>query len=265
MPLTVLQYVLLGIIQGITEWIPISSSGATTLIMTNFFEITDLPTILQSALFLHLGTFFAALVYFRKDVWKLTRSIFNYQASSTETKKILSFLVISTIITGVLGFILLQILSSTSFTTTGKAITFFVGFLLLITGIFQIKIRDRGIRDESSLKKEDNILLGLVQGISVLPGLSRSGMTISTLLLRKFNDTSSLRLSFLMSLPVILIGNIFLNINDFAITNAALYGLAASFVFGLLTIAGLMTLSRRINFGWFVFIFAIVMMASILV
>lgn len=265
MALTVIQYLILGAIQGITEWLPISSSGATTLVMSNFFDITDLSTLLHAALFLHLGTFLAALVYFRRDVWKLLKALFNYKRSDLETQKILSFLIISTLITGILGFLLLKLLSSISFETTGKAITFFVGFLLLITGIFQIKIKNKGLRDESSIKKEDSIILGAVQGLAVLPGLSRSGMTVSTLLLRKFNDNPSLRLSFLMSLPVVLIGNILLNVNDFALTNAALYGLAVSFVLGLLTISGLMAFARRINFGWFVFVFAILMMLSVLV
>ncbi|GAG03940.1 unnamed protein product, partial [marine sediment metagenome] len=107
--------------------------------------------------------------------------------------------------------------------------------------------------------------LGIVQGFSSLPGLSRSGITISTLLLKKFDDTSALRLSFLMSLPVVLFGNLFLNLNDFTLTSAAIYGLLASFIFGLLTIHILMNLSKRINFGWFVLIFAVLLMASVLI
>jgi undecaprenyl-diphosphatase len=108
-------------------------------------------------------------------------------------------------------------------------------------------------------------LLGIAQGFSSLPGLSRSGITISTLLLKKFDDTSALRLSFLMSLPVVLFGNLLLNYNEFYLSNTAIYGLLGSFVFGLLTIHALMSLSKRINFGWFVLVFAVLMMASILI
>jgi undecaprenyl-diphosphatase len=264
MPLTALQYIILGIIQGITEWLPISSSGILTLAMSNFFEITDISVLLHAALLLHLGTFFAALIYFRKDVWNLTKSLFNYKNSDRETRLILKFLVMTTLITGILGIFIFKALTSINLELTGKAISFFVGFLLLITGIFQIKKRQKGLRKETNLKNNDSLLLGIMQGLSSLPGLSRSGITISTLLLKKFDDTSALRLSFLMSLPVVLLGNIFLNIQDFSFTSTAIYGLFAAFIFGLLTISALMKLSRKINFGWFVLIFAVLMMLSVL-
>jgi len=265
MELTILQQIILGIIQGITEWLPISSSGILALVMSNFYEITDLSSLIHIALFFHLGTFLAALIYFRKDVWKLIKTIFSYKRSDDKTKKIFNFILLTTIITGVLGLLILTLLSNINFGLTGKAISFFVGFFLLITGIFQIKVKTRGLRKEINLKKNDSLLLGIVQGFSSLPGLSRSGITVSTLLLKKFDDTSALRLSFLMSLPVVLFGNLLLNLQDFTFTNTAIYGLLASFVFGLLTIHALITLSKRINFGWFVLVFAVLMMASILV
>ena len=265
MELTILQQIILGIIQGVTEWLPISSSGILALVMSNFYEITDLSSLIHIALFFHLGTFLAALIYFRKDVWKLIKTIFNYKRTDDKTKKIFNFILLTTIITSVLGLLILTLLSNINFGLTGKAISFFVGFFLLITGIFQIKVKTRGLRKEINLKKNDSLLLGIVQGFSSLPGLSRSGITVSTLLLKKFDDTSALKLSFLMSLPVVLIGNLLLNLQDFTFTNTAIYGLLASFVFGLLTIHALITLSKRINFGWFILVFAVLMMASILV
>ena len=265
MPLTIIQYLILGIIQGITEWIPISSSGITTLVMSNFYDITSISEILHAALFLHLGTFFAALVYLRKDVWNLIKSLFNYKKSEGEIKLILNFLIISTIITAAIGLALLQLINLSSLEITGKAISFAVGFFLLITGIFQIKIKNKGLRKESNLKKNDGVVLGLLQGLSTIPGLSRSGITVSGLLIKKFDDVSALRLSFLMSLPVVLLGNILLNWRDFVITNTALYGVLAAFVLGLLTISAMMKLAKKINFGWFVLIFAVLMMLAVLV
>ena len=138
---------------------------------------------------------------------------------------------------------------------------------MLFTGIIQIKIKTKGLKKEDEIETKDSLFLGLAQGLATLPGVSRSGITVSTLLLKKFDDTSALRLSFLMSLPIVLLGNIFLNLPDFfeIFSVNSLYGLAASFVFGLLTIHGLMRLSKRINFGWFIFIFAILMLGSLLV
>jgi undecaprenyl-diphosphatase len=265
MVLTALQQIILGIIQGITEWLPISSSGILALVMSNFFGITNIEDLISKLLLLHLGTFFAALIYFRKDVAKLIKTLFNYKRSDDKTKKIFNFILLTTVITGALGLLILILLTNINFGLTGKVISFFVGFFLLITGIFQIKVRTRGLKKEINLEKSDSLLLGIVQGFSSLPGLSRSGITISTLLLRKFDDTSALKLSFLMSLPVVLFGNLLLNLNNFTLTSATTYGLLASFIFGLLTIHALISLSKRINFGWFVLVFAVLMMASVLI
>lgn len=263
-----LTQIILGAIQGITEWLPVSSSGIVTLVNSNFLGITDIGQLLHIALFLHLGTFFAALIYFRKDILHLIKSLFNYKKSDTETKRILNFLIISTFISGIIGLLILKTLTSfeSQLEVTGKAITFFIVIFLLITGYLQLKIKSSGLKKEIHLKNSDGVLLGLAQGVSSLPGISRSGITVSTLLLKKFNDTTALRLSFLMSLPIVLFGNIFLNLPDFAkvVTSASLVGILASFVFGFATISTLMRISKRINFGWFVLIFALIMFGSLL-
>ena len=261
----VMQQLILGVIQGITEWLPLSSSGMTTLVMSNFFGITNISILLQQSLFLHFGTFFAALIYFRKEVRELILSVFN--SKKTNTRKILMFLLISTIITGIIGILLMKLLINSNLELTGKTITFVVGFLLLITGGMQLASRKRGLKNERDIKTHDSIIPGLAQGLAVLPGISRSGITTSTLLLKKFDDTSALRLSFLMSLPIVLLGNIFINLPDITstFTTASFIGLIVAFIFGILTIHILMKLSRKINFAWFAIVFAILMMASILI
>lgn len=269
MELTIIQQIILGIIQGITEWLPISSSGFLTLVMINFFEISDIKFLLHSALLLHLGTFFSAFIYFRKDVFHLIKGLFKYKYQDESTKKTISFLFIATLISGILGIIFILLLNryENEIALTGKSITFFVGILLFFTGIIQIKIKNKGLRKERQIKKSDSFILGISQGITPLPGVSRSGITISALLLRNFDDTTALRLSFLLSLPIILFGNLLLNYPDLVgiFSSTSLYGLLASFVFGILTIHGLMKLSKRINFGLFVLIFAVLMMLSVLI
>lgn len=267
MQLTIIQQIILGVIQGITEWLPVSSSGFVTLVMSNFFKITDIGLLLQSALLLHLGTFFAALIYFRKDVAQFFTTLFKYKYQDKPSKKIFKFLFISTLISGIIGLLILKVLMSFGdyLEITGKAIIFFVGVLLLFTGIIQIKINSKGLKKEVHLRNKDGVLLGFAQGLASLPGISRSGITISALLLEKFDDTTALRLSFLMSLPIVLFGNIFLNLSDFGKVSGSslVYGLLASFIFGILTIHLLMKISKRINFGWFVLIFAFLMLGSL--
>ena len=96
-----------------------------------------------------------------------------------------------------------------------------------------------------------------MQGIAVIPGLSRSGLTISGLLFRNFDETVALKLSFIMSLPIVLLGNIILNFSDFVFIKEMFFGLMFSFIFGLMTIHLLMEFSRKVKFGFFVIFFGL--------
>ena len=258
----ILQQILIGAIQGITEWLPISSKTVLLFIYINFFQETNIELLLKNILFLHLGTFFAALIYFRKDVLHLIKNLFNYPHATPNTKKVLNFLIISTLISGILGLLFLQLIENLDLNLTAKLITISIGVLLLFTAIIQLKIKKRGQKKFEGLKITDGVILGFAQGLAAIPGISRSGITISSLLLREFDDNIALRLSFLMSLPIVLAGNIILNLDKFSLTNLSIYALLSSFILGLLTIHALIKLSRKINFGWFVLIFALLMILS---
>src|SRR3989344_584354 len=204
-----LQQFILGLVQGIFEWLPISSEGALLFIQSNFFNNLNLDSLLKIALFLHLGTFFAALIYFRKDVKELLSSLKSYKHSTIETKKLLNFLIISTIVSGIIGFVIYKFVlnAAKNFTLSSKIITITIGIFLLITGYLLLTSSKKRMyannRTIYHLTIVDSLLLGFVQGIAVLPGLSRSGLTVSSLLLRNVDDKTSLRLSFLMSLPIV--------------------------------------------------------------
>jgi len=261
------QQVLLGIIQGITEWIPISSEGMLLFITSNFFSPTtvDIELFLRQALFLHLGTFFAALIYFRKRVKELVEGVFNYERSDPETRRTLKFLLISTVISGIVGMAILnffELVKIQEIPITSAFVNFFIGSLLLITGSMQLKASSAGYRREYHLKNTDSVLLGFLQGLAVLPGLSRSGLTVSGLLFRNINETTALKLSFIMSLPIVLLGNIILNFRDFIFIKSMFFGLLVSFIFGLMTIHVLMYFSRRVKFGHFVISFGLLAIAA---
>ncbi len=267
-----LEEIVLGIVQGIAEWLPISSEGTIILIKANLFGSEEnLQTMVKKALFLHLGTFFAALIYFRKDVLKLSKALFKYKTQSLENKKLISFLVVSTLISGVFGLTLLKIVNHiTNFSDhTGKVITLLVGVLLLGTGFLEIqtsrKQKKGGSQKHlSDLTILDGIILGIVQGFAALPGFSRSGLTVSALLLRRFDKFYALKLSFLMSLPIVLGGNIILNLTELHFSFLSLVGLIFSFIFGLATIHLLLKMAQRIDFGIFMLIFGVVTILSTL-
>jgi len=256
-----LEALILGSIQGIAEWLPVSSEGLIFLVKANFFPGSGFSETLRQALFFHFGTFLAALVYFRKEVWSLLKTLFNYKKSSLESRKIFNFLLLTTLISGVLGFAVYKLTGSLeSNNLPAQYVTLFVGFLLLITAFLQYqsqKINQNKLKGYSDIKKNDGVILGLAQAAAVFPGLSRSGLTVSALLLLKHKETNALKLSFLMSLPIVFLGNILLNLNQAVFSWANLAGLLAAFVLGILTIKFLLKLAERINFAVFVLIFAL--------
>lgn len=259
-----IESIISGIIQGIAEWLPISSEGILVFLQFNVFKTgLNLSDLIGYALFLHLGTFLAALIYFRKEVWSLFKSFLNYKKA--ERKKVLNFYIISTIVTGVIGLIVLKILKYFD-SFNAKWIMLVIGLALLVTAFLQFRNKDKKYyKEEDDLILADGVILGILQGFSIIPGLSRSGLTVSGFLFKKFSDTTALKLSFIMSLPVVLAGNIVLNIDKFVLSLNNLAGLVFSFLFGILTIHFLLKLSQKINFAWFVLIFALLVFASVLI
>jgi len=136
-----LEGIIFGIIQGVAEWLPVSSEGVIVLVKVNFFGGAGLEDIVKFALFLHLGTALAAVVYFRKDVVEIFKTLINYKSATEENKKIFNFLFIATLISGVFGLILLKTLSGAE-DTLGRSsdiVNFTIGALLLVTAYLQFK------------------------------------------------------------------------------------------------------------------------------
>ncbi len=261
-----LEAIILGIIQGVTEWVPVSSEGMFVLAKVKFFHSTfTIEELILQSLFLHLGTFFAALVYFRAEIFALIKALFAFKHTDIETRNTFRFLLLTTLISSVLGFAVMSGIKhfSFSFENSGKAITILVALLLLITAGLQLRSQNQGKKDTKDLKPIDGAMLGIIQGLATLPGLSRSGTTIACLLMKGFDKTVALRLSFLMSLPIILAGNILLNLRKAQFSAENLVSLAVSFVVGLLSINLLFKVAAKINFGIFVACFALLVLSSV--
>ncbi len=216
-----------------------------------FGHSADVASLLREALFLHMGTLLAALLYFHKDIIKIVQSPFN--KGDIETKQVFKFLLISTLISGTIGLLIFMLIENLAqFGLSGRIVTSATGVLLLITGLVQVRAKKIGFRNADDIKTIESVFLGIVQGLTIIPGFSRSGLTISALLLRKFDKKVALRLSFLMSLPIVLAANIILNFREFAnVSYDVIVGVLFSFIFGLLTIHALMKLAEKMNFGYF--------------
>lgn len=260
---------ILGMIQGIAEWLPVSSEGMILLAKNTFLNSGDsFGESIRQALYLHLGTFFAALIYFRKDVGRLLKGLVNFRNQEQETQKIFIFLLIATIISGCLGLTLLKIVENfaEAFESQSRIIVGFIGMLLIGTGCLELRAKHGGYRTATDIKKRDGLILGITQGFAALPGFSRSGLTVSALLLCKFDKDCALRLSFLMSLPIVLAGNIVKNWEAlFEFSPELLVGVGTAFVFGLATIHLLLKVAQKINFGLFVLAFGIITILSTLI
>ncbi len=271
-----LEQIILGAIQGITEWIPVSSEGMIMLAKTHLFHSEESANvIINYALLLHLGTFFAALIYFWKDIVSVFKALPSLcpccqdkacSTPSSDTHQLMVFLTLTTFISGCLGLLVVkafaELVHRAPHATT--AITLLVAACLFITGFLQFKATSIGKRTDKDLKPADGILLGIAQGFATLPGLSRSGTTIAILLFRNFDKKQALRLSFLMSMPLILIGNIILNYKKLFMISNMWLGIFTAFVVGLVSINLFMKITEKINFGLFLMIISGLMVVSTL-
>jgi len=230
------EYIILGIIQGIFEWIPISSEGVVAL--ASRFLVDDFKPV-DLSLFLHLGTFFAVLVYFRKD-WQEILTLKNL--------KLLKFLLIATLISLIIGYPVYKMIENI---VVGSALLVVMGLGLLVTAYFNKTKRTFEISS-----KKLAIVAGFLQGLSVIPGLSRSGATIFGLSLGKTNPQEVLKVSYLMSAPVVFASSIYLFLEEPTLVFEAWPALISSFVLGILTLGFLLKIARSINFFKFTLIFS---------
>jgi undecaprenyl-diphosphatase len=248
-----IESIFLGIIQGIFEWLPISSQGNLVLLMVGFFDI-GIETAFKYSIFLHIGTFLAVLVYFRKDVIEIICRLKEYRPRLKKRgDDLISFLIISTILTGIIGYPLFKLFTNLEF--RGEIFLGLVGLALIFTGVLQKYAIKRKKQEDKRLTLRDSILLGVLQGLALIPGISRSGITISAFLLRQYNPRQALRLSFLMSIPVLFIGSIFMPIFEGVPEGISsinlIISLVFAFIFGLITIKILLQLANKTRFWLF--------------
>ena len=235
--------ILAGFLQGILEWLPISSEGIITLVLK--FLDYSFQDGMNISLFLHLGTLIATLSFFYKEIISLI---------NLSNKKLLFFVVLSGLATFLIGFPFYLILQGLSFSNrTGQIL---IGSALLVTGFLQLKRINRDERKTDDIKNKDGLLTGLVQGLSILPGISRSGITTLVLNLRGFNIQSALRLSFLAGIIPIFAAQLFAGIKgNFFFKIEYLVAVFVSFVVGRITISYLLKIAEKINFGMFCLVF----------
>ncbi len=204
-----IQSILMGIVQGLSEFLPVSSS-AHLVFTSNFYKIFKGIEIVQESnqeifldIMLHLGTLIAVLIFFRKEIWTILKALYfglKNRDYSDKDFKIGVYIILGTVITVLIAFPLNEV---AEFLVFKPAI---VGILLIGTGILllfsEYWSKKHCKNSEITLKK--SILIAIAQGLAALPGFSRSGLTIATGLLSGTDRTTAARYSFLLSIPIIL-------------------------------------------------------------
>lgn len=245
-----IEAVIFGIIQGITEFLPVSSTAH--IIITELFFGYDFPG-LGFEIYLHLASILAVIIYFYKEIINILNGFSGYLFSKKTDKNKIEFffglyLILATIITGVLGLTLESLVTDIMKTPV------FIGAALLVTGFFLIfieRFQNYGHRDESQMTIKDSIIVGLGQTLAVLPGISRSGATLITGLWAGLKRETAVRYSFLLLIPIVL-GSSVLSYKDFISghftglgTGALLVSFLTSFVFSLIGIIWLIDILKR--------------------
>ena len=240
--------VLLGFIQGITEWLPVSSEGIVAVVYS-IAAHRPMDEAVAYALWLHLGTALSALTTFRSEVGQMFKEIITFPRNPSP---LLKFLTVSTLTTAMVALPLLDFFSERS-DQFGAGTMGLVGFFMFITGVIQISKTTPGRRDHRRTNYLDSLLTGGVQGLAALPGLSRSGLTIAILLARGIQRREALVLSFLMSIPVSIGAAIYSGLSHKSVlAPESLVATAVAFLVGLATIRILLRLAASLNFGVFV-------------
>lgn len=230
-----IKYIILGVVQGLTEFLPVSSSGHL-VIMQKILNIQ--AHLVATSVVLHLGTLLAIIIFFWKDILSLLRNL-----------RLLSQLCIVVIITGAIGILGKDFFESLFSSAKVVAIAWiFTGLILLATKKFTQLNKDQ-------LQTKDVLILGLAQGLAIIPGISRSGITISTLFFRKVKRQLAFSISFLVSIPIILGAALLESRKIESLAQADIKNLAAglifSFIFGLIALLVLRLMIHKAKFYYF--------------
>ncbi len=265
-----IQAVITGAVQGLSEFLPISSSAHIVFSNKLYSLVTNSGVLAhQEEIFfdilVHLATLAAVVIYFYNDLKTIIKGFFialrekNY---NSENYQLITYILITTIITGIIGLILKK--PTESLIESPKIIC----ILLFITGLVLFFSEKKYSGNEKiSLKKA--VLIGISQGLAIFPGFSRSGLTLACSLFQGLDRVSAARFSFLASIPVILLASLVYPLMELDFTQIANFNLKAmflgsltSFIVGYLCIKYFMQLISKISlkgFSYYCFIISIVM------
>lgn len=269
--MTVLQGFLLGILQGVAEFLPISSSGHLALAQS-LFGLEDVPLLYD--IFLHMATLLAVTIYFWPKIWALLkcfgRWITKKQKSDNQVQisendllcptdkigqKTIIAIILTTAITGAFGIFTSKLIPDLSikFVCGGFLVT---SALLIISSIMEKRQFAKGPNEFTGISIKQSIIIGIMQGFGTLPGISRSGSTIAGALFGGVNRSLAGEFSFIVSIPAIL-GAFILELKDLGQMSSSIgaapiiAGCISSFAVGYFSLSVLMKIIKKGKLQWF--------------
>lgn len=260
----ILKMIVIGIVQGFTEPIPVSSSGHV-MVASEILNLSEQG--FTFAILTNTASLLAILIIFRKDITRILINSIQFIRSKEEKYKsdfrFVLFIIIGTIPAGLLGFLLSDYIAESVSMTT-------IAIMLFVTGIALWFIRNiKGRKGESDITTKDALLVGLGQAVAITPGISRSGATIISALAVGMNRDTALRFSFILYIPISL-GGVVLGLSDFldepnkadlAIPYAAAF--IATFImtyFAMRWFMGVMKKGKLIYFSYYCFLAGILLL-----
>lgn len=270
--MTVFQAICLGFLQGIAEFLPISSSGHLAVVQ-NLFGLEEVPLLFD--VFLHLATLASVVLYFRRKIGRLFCVLGRWitgkkqkeesviqddliSGTDENGRKTIIAVLISTFVTAVIGIVTSKLIKDGSISIKITCAGFLVTACLLFVSsrIEKKRIADNSDTEKRPVSKFQALFIGLMQGVGTLPGISRSGSTIAASQLCGVDRACAGEYSFIISIPAIL-GAFLLELKDLGEVSSSIgacpliAGCAAAFAWGYLALSFLMKLIRRGKLEWF--------------
>ncbi|WP_147804848.1 undecaprenyl-diphosphatase UppP [Alkalicoccus halolimnae] len=261
--MSLIEAIIFGIVQGISEFLPISSTAH--IVITQLLFGYSFPG-LAFEIFLHLASVLAVMLYFWRDIWQVAAGFCRFIVKRKDSDKTMFnfgvYILIATFITGALGYLFSDFVGESMKTPV------VIATALALTGvalIFIERVHRTGNKTPDTMTKIDAVIIGLVQTLAVLPGISRSGATLVAALIRGLDRDTAVRYSFLLAIPVILgstllgIGDVTMEIIDYIGPLNLIVSFIISFIFSILGIIWLIDFlkkSRLIYFAVYCFLLA---------
>lgn len=251
----ILEAIILGIVQGLTEFLPVSSSGHLEIVKAIFGneDVGELSMI--TTVVLHFATALSTIVIFRKDVAEILKGLFQFKKNNELMFSLK--IILSMIPAAFIGFFFEDVIDSFF-----NSQILLVGFMLLITGLI-LFLADKAKNTNKDVSFKNAFIIGIAQAIAILPGVSRSGATIGTSVLLGIDREKSARFSFLMVVPLIF-GKIAKDLLDGAFTSGNMpilslsLGFVAAFVTGLVACTWMISIVKKSKLSYFSIYCAIV-------